>query len=163
MSPDSNDEYFADGMTEELITSLSGIRELTVIARTSVMQYKTISKRVTEIGRELNVGSLIEGSVRKVGNKVRITVQLVDAQVDGHIWAQNYDKQLDDIFAVQSEIAEKVAEALRVRLVQSDGSRLEKRPTEDAEAYALYMRAGTTGMRGPRSESGGPWNTSKKR
>jgi adenylate cyclase len=86
MSPDPNDEYFADGMTEELITSLAGISELTVIARTSVMQYKTIMKKVTEIGRELNVGSLIEGSVRKAGNKLRITVQLVNAQDDGHIW-----------------------------------------------------------------------------
>src|SRR5207245_4337108 len=89
MSPDPNDEYFADGMTEELITSLAGISELTVIARTSVMQYKAITKKVTEIGRELNVGSLIEGSVRKSGNKLRITVQLVNAQDDGHVWAQN--------------------------------------------------------------------------
>lgn len=140
MSPDPNDEYFADGMTEELIASLASIRELTVIARTSVMQYKNVSKRVTEIGRELGAGSLIEGSVRKAGNKVRITVQLIDAQVDGHIWAQSYDKELDDVFAVQTAIAEKVAEQLRVRLVGTERVRLEKRPSSNSEAHLLYLK-----------------------
>jgi adenylate cyclase len=140
MSPDPADEYFADGLTEELIATLAGVKELTVIARTSVMQYKKAPKNVVEIGRELSAGSLLEGSVRKAGNKVRITVQLIDARNDGHIWAQNYDKQLDDVFAIQTEIAEKVAEALRVELVQSERERLEKRKAPATGPYTLYLK-----------------------
>jgi len=141
MSPDPNDEYFADGMTEELITSLSGVRQLTVIARTSVMRYKGSEKSASDVGKELNVGSLIEGSVRKAGNKVRITAQLIDAVTEGHLWAQNYDRQLDDVFAIQSEIAEKVAEELRIRLVDSEKKTLEKKPTENTDAYSNFLRA----------------------
>jgi adenylate cyclase len=140
MSPDPNDEYFADGMTEELITSLSGVGQLTVIARTSVMGYKGTTKKVKEIGRELEVGSVLEGSVRKAGNKVRITAQLVDTSSEGHLWAQNYDRQLDDVFAIQSEIAEKVAGELRIRLVESEKKALEKKPTENTEAYTCFLR-----------------------
>ena len=141
LSPDPVDAYFADGVTEELITSLSGLSGLTVIARTSVMKYKSSPKGASEIGRELNVGTLIEGSVRKAGNRVRITVQLVDAATEGHVWAKNYDKQLDDIFAIQSEIAERVTEELRVRLLDSEKRRLEVRPTEITQAYTSYLRA----------------------
>jgi len=140
MSPDSADEYFADGMTEELIASLSGIRELAVIARTSVMRYKATQKSASEIARELRVGSLIEGSVRKAGNRIRVATQLIDAASESHIWAQNYDRQLDDIFAIQTEIAERVAAELRVQLIGPEKTRLETKPTDDAEAYLLYMR-----------------------
>ena len=140
MSPDPNDQYFADGMTEELITSLSGVRQLTVIARTSVMGYKETAKKVREIGRELEVGSILEGSVRKAGNKVRITTQLIDTSTEGHLWAQNYDRQLDDVFAIQSEIAEKVAEELRLRLVDSEKKVIEKKPTENTEAYTYFLK-----------------------
>ena len=140
MSPDPADGYFADGMTEELITSLSGLRQLTVIARTSVMGYKGTTKKVREIGRELEVGSVLEGSVRKAGNKVRITAQLIDTTTEGHLWAQSYDKQMDDVFAIQSEIAEKVAGELRIRLVDSDKRTLEKKPTENTEAYNNFLR-----------------------
>jgi adenylate cyclase len=140
MSPDPSDEYFADGMTEELITALANLKELTVIARTSVMQYKTISKKVTEIGRELNAGTLVEGSVRKAANRIRITVQMVDAQNDGHLWAQNYDRQLDDVFGIQSDIAERVAKELRVQLIGSVKSRLETKPTEKPDVYTLYLK-----------------------
>ena len=107
-------------MTEELITSLSGVRQLTVIARTSVMKYKGSQKGASDVGKELNVGTLIEGSVRKAGNKVRITAQLIDTSTEGHLWAQNYDRNLDDVFAIQSEIAEKVAGELKIRLVDSE-------------------------------------------
>ena len=140
MSPDPADGYFADGMTEELITSLSGVKQLTVIARTSVMGYKETTKKVREIGRELEVGSVLEGSVRKAGSKVRITAQLIDAASEGHLWAQNYDRQLDDIFALQSEIAEKVAGELRIRLVDSEKKILEKKPTQNTEAYSNFLR-----------------------
>jgi adenylate cyclase len=140
MSPDPNDEYFADGMTEELITSLSSVTELTVIARTSVMQYKDAPKRVADIGKELSVGTVIEGSVRKAGTKVRITVQMIDARNEGHLWAQNYDKQLDDVFTVQSEVAEKVAEALKVKLAEPLRRKLERGATADPEAQNLYLK-----------------------
>ncbi|MBI3859575.1 MAG: hypothetical protein HY296_04975 [Thaumarchaeota archaeon] len=140
MSPDPNDEYFADGMTEELITALASVTELTVIARTSVMQYKNGPKRISDIGRELNAGTLVEGSVRKAANKVRITVQLIDARNEGHLWAQSYDKQLDDIFTIQSEVAQKVAEALKVKLVEEDVQRLERGSTKNTEAYTLYLK-----------------------
>jgi len=140
MSSNPEEGYFADGMTEELITSLSGVRQLTVIARTSVMGYKGTTKKVREIGRELEVGSVLEGSVRKAGSKVRITAQLIDATTEGHLWAQNYDRQLEDVFAIQSEIAEKVAGELRIRLVDSEKRTLEKKPTENTEAYTCFLR-----------------------
>jgi adenylate cyclase len=140
MSPDPNDEYFADGMTEELITTLSAVTGLTVIARTSVMQYKNAPKRIAEIGRELNVGTLIEGSVRKSGDKVRITTQLIRAKDEGHLWAQSYDKKLDDIFTVQSEVAQKVAEALKIRFAEEEKRRIERGATRNAEAYTLYLK-----------------------
>ena len=140
MSPDPNDEYFADGMTEELITVLSGVRELTIIARTSVMQYKDSPKRVADVGRELRTGTVIEGSVRKAADKVRITVQMVDAVTEGHLWAQSYDRDLQDVFAVQSDIATNVAQALKVKLLASEASQIQKKPTEDTEAYLLYLR-----------------------
>ena len=141
MSPDSRDEYFADGMTEELITSLSGVKQFTVIARTSVMKYKGSQKGASDVGKELGVGSLLEGSVRKAGNRVRITAQLIDTATEGHLWAQNYDRNLDDIFAVQSEIAEKVAGELKIQLLPSEKRILEKKPTENIEAYTLYLKA----------------------
>jgi TolB-like protein len=140
MSPDPNDEYFADGMTEELIMSLSRVKQLTVIARTSVMKYKGSEKTASDVGKELNVGSLIEGSVRKAGNRVRITAQLIDTSTEGHLWAENYDKTLDDIFAVQSEIAERVVGELKTKLLDSEKRTLEKKPTENTEAYSNFLR-----------------------
>jgi len=140
MSPDPVDEYFADGMTEELITSLSGVSGLSVIARTSVMKYKTGSKGASEVAKELNAGTLVEGSVRKAGNKVRITVQLIDGKTESHAWARNYDKQLDDIFVIQSDVAKQVAEALEVHLLSEDKRKLERAPTSNIEAYTLYLK-----------------------
>jgi adenylate cyclase len=140
LSSDPEEGYFADGMTEELITSLSGVRQLTVIARTSVMKYKGSQKGASDVGKELNVGTLIEGSVRKAGNRVRITAQLIDTSTEGHLWAQNYDRQLEDVFAIQSEIAEKVAEELRIRLVDSEKRVIGKKATENTEAYTYFLQ-----------------------
>ncbi len=140
MSPEAGDSYLADGMTEELITSLSGMRELMVIARTSVMRFRSSQKGVTEIAGELNVGTVIEGSVRRAGNRIRVTVQLIDAATEAHLWAQSYDRLLDDIFAVQSEIAGKVSKELAVHLLSSERERLDRKPTEDTEAYMLYLK-----------------------
>jgi len=140
MSPDPNDEYFADGLTEELIDRLAQVRELEVIARTSVMSYKKKEKKAAEIARELSVGSLVEGSVRKAGNKIRVTAQLINGATEGHLWSSHYDKNLDDIFAVQSEIAEKVAGELKIRLVEFEKKTLGKKPTENTEAYTYFLR-----------------------
>jgi len=140
ISPDSKDEYFADGMTEELISTISNMSELSVISRTSVMGYKGKNKRIREIGQELEVGSVLEGSVRKAGNRMRVTVQLISVESDKHLWAQSYDRELDDVFAVQSDIAKRVAEALRIRILPQEEKRIEKKPTKDIEAYAFYLK-----------------------
>jgi len=140
MSPDPADEYFADGMTEELIDRLAQLKSLQVIARTSVMNYKKKEKNVSQIAKELSVGSAVEGSVRKAGNRVRVTVQLISAETEAHLWSSHYDKNLDDIFAVQSEIAEKVAGELKVLLVESEKRTLEKKPTENTVAYTFFLR-----------------------
>jgi adenylate cyclase len=140
MSPDPHDEFFADGLTEELIDRLSQVRELEVIARTSIMSYKKKEKKAAEIGRELRVGALVEGSVRKAGIKVRITAQLINANTEAHLWSSRYDRDLEDIFAVQSDIASKVSEELRVQLVDSEKRKLQRRETESTEAYTNFLR-----------------------
>src|SRR5437899_8610567 len=140
LSADPNDKYFADGMTEELISSVSRISELSVISRTSVMRYKDTIMPIGDIGRELSAGTLLEGSVRKAGNKVRITTQLIDAKNDRHLWAQSYDRDLTDIFAVQGDIAEQVAGALKVKLLSKEKEALEQKPTGSAESYSLYLK-----------------------
>jgi len=140
MSPDLNDEYFADGMTEELIDRLAQVKGIEVIARTSVMNYKGEKKSASQIGSELRAGALVEGSVRKAGNRVRVTAQLIKTTTEGHLWSSHYDGNLDDIFAVQSEIAEKVAGELKVQLLGSEKTVLEKKATLDSEAYMYYLR-----------------------
>jgi len=140
ISPDPKDEYFADGLTEELTGALSKIRELRVIARTSVGQYKSTSKTVSQIGAELGVTAVLEGSVRKSGNRLRITLQLIDVGTQEHVWAESYDRELDDVFAIQTEIAERTAGALRLELVQAARDAIHRGPTSDLGAYDLYLR-----------------------
>jgi adenylate cyclase len=140
MSPDPSDAYFANGLTEELITTLSKIGPLTTIGRTSVMRYRSSTKGVGEVARELNSGSLVEGSVRKVANKVRITVQLLDMNTEGNVWAETYDRNLDDIFEIQTDVAKRVAEALQVKLIASEKKSIERKGSESSEAYNLYLK-----------------------
>jgi adenylate cyclase len=137
MSPDPNDEYFADGMTEEVISTVSRLDQVEVISRTSVMQYKKYPKSSTEVSRELNVSTIIEGSVRKAGNRLRITAQMIDATKDRHLWAETYDRNMEDVFTVQSEVAERVAGALRARIHAPEHGE----STGNIEAYTLYLRA----------------------
>ncbi|HXW94908.1 MAG TPA: tetratricopeptide repeat protein [Nitrososphaerales archaeon] len=139
LSPDPNDEYFADGLTEELITRVSLVKGLEVIARTSAMNYKKKEKNVSQIGKELKVGTVLEGSVRKAGNRIRVSAQLIDANTEGHMWAENYDRNLDDVFEVQSSVAENVAGALKVKLLQVKGDDFAS--TANPEAYTLYLKA----------------------
>jgi TolB-like protein/Tfp pilus assembly protein PilF len=138
MSPDPNDEYFADGMTEEVISTISKLDNVEVISRTSVMQYKKSPKPMKDISRELEVGTILEGSVRKAGGKLRVTVQMIDASKDRHVWAESYDRDFEDVFAIQSDIAKRVADALRVEFSKARDSSL--RPTDNLEAYTLWLR-----------------------
>ncbi len=140
ISPDPQDEYFADGMTEELISTVSKIGDLRTISRTSTMRYKGTSLTLREIANELNVGTVLEGSVRKAGSKLRINVQLIDVQQDEHLWSQSYNRELEDIFAIQSDIANKVAEALQVHLLTREKQRIKKKATTNIESYTLYLK-----------------------
>ena len=140
MSPDPADQYFADGLTEELISKLSLVKGLRVIARTSVMSYKKKDRRISEIGTELGVGSIVEGSFRKAGNKIRVTTQLIDVRDDQHVWAQSYDRNLDDVFAVQTDIAKQVSDTLKVKILEAEIDSIDRKPTESTKAYTLYLR-----------------------
>ncbi|RMF59260.1 MAG: hypothetical protein D6743_16595, partial [Calditrichaeota bacterium] len=140
ISEDPADEYFADGMTEELIATLSKISELQVIARTSVMRYKHASKSIAEIGRELKVATVIEGSVRHAANRIRISVQLIDVQNEAPLWSHDYDRKLEDVFAIQSLVARQVARAFEIQLRQQEERRLAQKSTENLEAYNLYLK-----------------------
>ncbi len=140
ISPDPNDAYFADGLTEELMVRLSSISGLKVIARTSIMRYKGTAKSVREIGKELESGSVLEGSVRKAANRLRVTAQLIDATTQEHLWAENYDRDLEDVFAIQTEVAENVSHALETRLLGDERQRIERKPTGDIGAYTFYLK-----------------------
>ncbi|UCF09912.1 MAG: hypothetical protein JSW65_07595 [Candidatus Bipolaricaulota bacterium] len=139
ISRDPSDEYFTDGLTEELIFALSQIESLHVIAQTSAMKYRGASKSISEIGRELNIGTALEGSVRTATNRLRITLQLIDVATEEHLWSESYDRELEDVFALQSEIAQGVAAALKSRLCPDEADKLEGM-TADPEAYTLYLK-----------------------
>ncbi len=141
MSGDSEQEYFADGMTEDLITDLSKVSGLFVIARNSSFAYKGRSVKVQEIGRDLGVRFVLEGGIRKAGNRVRITAQLIDAGSGGHLWAERFDRDLTDIFSTQDEVVEKIVAALAVTLTQGEEQRLRRRGTSSVEAYESWLRA----------------------
>jgi TolB-like protein/tRNA A-37 threonylcarbamoyl transferase component Bud32/Flp pilus assembly protein TadD len=140
MSPDRDQEYFSDGLTEELITSLSQVEGLRVAARTSSFQFKGRNADVREVGRRLDVGSVLEGSVRRSGNQLRIAAQLSNARDGYQLWSQSYDRELTDVFSVQEEIARAIVEALRVELGVGRGEALVRAPTKDLEAYDLFLR-----------------------
>jgi adenylate cyclase len=141
MSGDAEQEYFADGITEDLITDLSKISSLFVIARNSSFAYKGRSVKVQEIGRDLGVRFVLEGGVRKAGNRVRITAQLIDADSGGHLWAERFDRDLTDIFSTQDEVVEKIVGALAITLTPGEEQRLRRRGTENVEAYETWLRA----------------------
>ena len=140
LSPDPENEYFSLGITEDIITQLSKISDLRVTSRTSAMRYQDSEKSVREIAQELQVGSILEGSVRRVGNQVRITAQLVDAKTDEHLWAETYDREIEDIFAIQRDVAEQIASSLKVELSPEDRARIERKPTENLTAYDYYLK-----------------------
>jgi adenylate cyclase len=140
LSDDKANVYFADGIQEEILTRLSRITDLKVISRTSTQRYKNTSDPVADIAKQLGVANIVEGSVRKAGDKVRVHVQLIDAGSDTHLWAERYDRQLDDIFAVESDIAAKIADALQAKLTGAERRAIAAQPTRNTEAYDLYLK-----------------------
>jgi TolB-like protein/Flp pilus assembly protein TadD len=142
LSDEKDNAYFADGMQDDILTNLSKIGDLKVISRTSVNSYRdNAGRNAREIGKALGVATLLEGSVRRVGNRVRVNVQLINADNDEHIWAEDYDRDLTDVFAIQSDLAQKIATSLQAKLSPNEKARLNQRPTENSEAYLLFMQA----------------------
>ena len=142
LSDEKENAYFADGMQDDILTNLSKISDLKVISRTSVMSYRGSGTRnAREIGKTLGVATLLEGSVRRIGNRVRVNVQLINADNDEHIWAEDYDRDLTDVFAIQSDLAKKISATLQAKLSPNEKARLYRRPTENPDAYLLFMQA----------------------
>lgn len=140
LSPLKDQEYFCDGMTEEIITKLSRLQGWKVMNKTSVMQYKETEKNIKDIGRELGVTSILEGSIRKEGDDIRVTAQLINVEDGFHLWSDIYDRKLDRIFAIQNDIAENIVNALKQKLTPEEKERLQKKTTESLEAYNLYLQ-----------------------
>ncbi len=140
MNSDKEDEYFSDGITEDIITNLSKIGDLKVVSRTSSMRYKGSNKSLQQIGSDLKVATVLEGSVRRQGDKLRIVAQLIDAKTDNHIWAETYDRQMNDVFAIQSDVAQKIASALQAKLMPEEKKKLDQVPTQSLTAYDYYLK-----------------------
>ena len=141
LSDEKENAYFADGVQDDILTNLSKVGDLKVISRTSVMPFRGKTSNVREIGKALGVGAILEGSVRRSGNRVRVNVQLIDANTDEHIWANDYDRDLTDVFAIQTDLAQKIANELSAKLSPAEKAQMEKRPTQNSEAYLAFMRA----------------------
>ncbi len=142
LSDEKENAYFADGIQDDILTNLSKIGDLKVISRMSVMSYRGDALRnAREIGKALGVATLLEGSVRRVGNRVRVNVQLINANNDEHIWAEDYDRDLTDVFAIQTDLAQKIASALQAKLSPNEKARLDNRPTQNPDAYLLFVQA----------------------
>ena len=144
-SGDKENAYFTDGIQDEILTDLSKVADLKVISRTSVSQYRGVARNLKEIGKALGVVYILEGSVQKAGGRVRVNTQLIDTRTDAHVWAEKFDRELSDIFAIQTELAEKIVSQLRVSLTPREKEAIRERTTQDVEAYDLYLRSKKTG------------------
>jgi TolB-like protein/class 3 adenylate cyclase/Tfp pilus assembly protein PilF len=140
-SDDKQDSYFADGIQDDILTALSKISDLKVISRSSVMRYRENNRNLPQIARELSVANVLEGSVRRAGDEIRVTAQLIDARTDTHLWAEHYDRKTSDLFAIQSEVAENIATKLRAALSPAEKAAISARPTSDLEAFDLFLQA----------------------
>ena len=141
LSDDKQNSFFTDGVQDEILTDLAKVADLKVISRTSVMQYKTGARNLQEIARALKVSHVVEGSVQRFANRVRVTAQLIDARTDTHLWAEKYDRDLSDVFAIQSEIAKTIADELQAKISPQEKIALQEQPTKDMAAYDAYLRA----------------------
>src|SRR5213083_1008238 len=140
LSRDPDNAYFSDGIQDEILTKLAGIGDLKVISRKSTAKYKSTPEDLKTVARELGVATVLEGSVQRAGDKVRVNVQLLDARIDTHLWAKSYDRDLKDVFTVESEVAQEIADALRAKLSPSQTDALAAAPTRDTEAYDLFLK-----------------------
>src|SRR5437899_1441262 len=140
LSADPENAFFADGVQDEILTNLAKIADLKVISRSSVMQYRAPTRNLRQIANELGVAHLLEGNVQRAGNRVRVSTQLIDARTDAHLWAENYHRPLDDVFAIQSEIAKAVADQPQAKLSPAEKAVIEQPPTADLVAYDRYLR-----------------------
>lgn len=143
LSADKQNAFFADGIQDDILTNLAKIRDLKVISRTSVMGYRENAPGAREIGKALGVGAVLEGSVRREGNRVRLNVQLIDTETDQHLWAEDYDRELTDVFAIQTDLAQKIAHELQAQLSPSEKEQIMRKPTENSEAYLAFVQAGS--------------------
>src|SRR5438132_12841187 len=141
LSAEKENAYFADGVQDDVLTNLSKIGDLKVISRTSVMPYRGKASNIREIGKTLGVATILEGSVRRIGNRVRVNVQLINTANDEHIWAEDYDRDLTDVFAIQTDLAQKIASALQAKLSPNEKARLDDRPTQNPDAYLLFIQS----------------------
>jgi TolB-like protein/Flp pilus assembly protein TadD len=141
LSDDKENAYFADGIQDDVLTNLSKIGDLKVISRTSVMPYRGKASNLREIGKTLGVGAILEGSVRRIGNRVRVNVQLINAENDEHMWAEDYDRDLTDVFAIQTDLAQQIARELQAKLSPMEKAQIERRPTQNGEAYLAFVQA----------------------
>ena len=140
LSRDPDNAFFAEGVQDEILTRLSKVADLKVISRTSTQRFKSAPENLPEIAKQLGVANILEGSVQKAQDKVRVNVQLINAPNDAHLWADIYDRKLTDLFAVESDIAKTIADTLQAKLTGSEKTALAARPTEDQEAYQLYLK-----------------------
>jgi TolB-like protein/Tfp pilus assembly protein PilF len=152
-SNDKNNAYFADGIQDDILTTLSRISDLKVISRTSVMGYRGNSRNIREIGKALGAGAILEGSVRSDGKRVRVNVQLINTENDEHLWANEYDRDLTDVFAIQTDLAHEIAGALQAKLSPTEETRMSQKPTENGEAYLAFVQAHDLQMRPDHLES----------
>ena len=140
LSDEKENAYFADGIQDDVLTNLSKVGDLKVISRTSVMPYRGKTSNVREIGKALGVGAILEGSVRRIGNRVRVNVQLINADTDEHMWAEDYDRDLTDVFAIQTDLSQQIVRELQAKLSPMEKAQIERRPTENGEAYLAFMQ-----------------------
>ena len=141
LSDEKENAYFADGIQDDVLTNLSKVGDLKVISRTSVMPYRGKTSNVREIGKALGVGAVLEGSVRRIGNRVRVNVQLINSDTDEHMWAEDYDRDLTDVFAIQTDLAQQIVRELQAKLSPMEKAQIERRPTQNGEAYLAFVQA----------------------
>src|SRR5881296_2524146 len=140
LSDEKENAYFADGIQDDVLTNLSKIGDLKVISRTSVMGYRGKAPNIREIGKALGVSTVLEGSVRRIGNRVRVAVQLINTENDEHLWAEDYDRELTDVFAIQTDLAQKIARELQAKLSPTEKAQMTRKPTENGEAYLAFVQ-----------------------
>lgn len=163
LSDDKSAAYFADGIQDEILTKLASIADLKVISRTSTTKYKSKPEDLKTVSQQLGVATVLEGSVQRAEGKVRVNVQLIDARADSHLWAKSYDRDLMDVFAIQSEVAQEIADALRAKLSPAEANAVARAPTKDAQAYDLFLkgefehRVGNSNMRSESFEQAERW------